>query len=215
MIDMREDEDLDNLIGRLVNAELHRLIVDDIGPCTCQFLKQDPVQGLVPFASGVLVHLGDAHYILTASHVIEDWSDNSKLFLEIRDGHLSIGGKGYGTEIDKEQKIDIAYIKLKPEIVSVLADWYRFLPIENCLFPHKVFDEPNYCVYGFPVANPVNVNGRTVGAAYFLRPHLDKVFDHYGCFLPYRMRVAFNINFQLLLSLDLVELRIFFNRFLQ
>jgi hypothetical protein len=177
---MEEPDELDKYIDSLINAELCKLITNEIGPYTCQLLKQDPVKGLIPFASGVFAELGGSYYILTASHVIEDWSDTNRLFLEIKNGHMSVVGKACGTEIEREQKIDVAYIKLKDVAIPLLKQWYKFLSIEKFLHHEKVFDEANYCVYGYPVANPKNENGKTIGAAHYVRPNPDKVFDYYG-----------------------------------
>lgn len=178
---MEEPDELDNYIDHLINQELGKLLEQDIGPYTCQFLKLKSGKDLIPFASGVLAELGGSHYILTASHVIEDWSNDNKLFIEIEDGgHISVVGKGCGTEMEKEEKIDVAYIKLKDAIVPILRRWYRFLPIERFLHHEKLLDEANYCSYGFPVANPKNEKGKTIGAGYFVRPNQDKVFEHYG-----------------------------------
>lgn len=178
---MEEPDELDKYIDHLINQELGRLLEHDIGPYTCQFLKLESREDLRPFASGVMAELGGSHYILTASHVIEDWSNENKLFIEIENEvHISVVGKACGTEMEKDKKLDVAYIKLKDEIVPILRRWYRFLPIERFLHHHKVFDEANYCAYGFPVANPKNDKGKTIGAGYFVVPNQDKVFDHYG-----------------------------------
>jgi hypothetical protein len=178
---MEESDALDNYIDELINRELCKLLEHDIGPYTCQFLTLESGKGLRPFASGILAELGGSYYILTASHVIESWSNDNKLFIEIEGGrHISIVGKACGTEMEKEEKFDVAYIKLKSEIVPILKRWYKFITIDRFLYHEKLFDEANYCAYGFPVANPKNEKGKTIGAGYFVVPNQDKVFDHYG-----------------------------------
>lgn len=180
---MEQPDELDNYIDYLINSELGKLLEHDIGPYTCQFLKLKSGSGkdLLPFASGVLAELGKSYYILTASHVIEDWSNDNELFIEIEGGgHISVVGKGCGTKMEKEEKLDVAYIKLKDAIVPLLKRWYKFLPIERFLHHEKLFDETNYCAYGFPVANQKNKDGKTFGTGSFTIPNRDKVFDHYG-----------------------------------
>ncbi len=178
---MEEPDELDQYIDSLIHQELGRLLEHDINPYTCQFLRLKSDKNLEPFASGVLAELGSSCYILTASHVIEDWSNDNKLFIEIEgDAHISVAGKACGTEMEREEKLDIAYIKLKDAIVPILRRWYKFLPLERFLYHRKLLHEPNYCAYGFPVANPKNEKGKTAGAGYFVVPNQDKVFEHYG-----------------------------------
>ena len=151
---MEELDDLDRFIDHQINLELHRVTKEEIAPYTCQFLKHDPIKGVTPFASGVLAFLGGSHYILTASHVIEDWNDSNRLFIEFKKGeYVSVAGKGCGTEIEKKEKLDVAYIKLKEDLVTLLEPWYKFLPLKGFLKHAKLLDEANYCVFGYPVAN--------------------------------------------------------------
>jgi hypothetical protein len=177
---VEEYDELDKYIDGLINEELVRILKDQIGPCTCQLLRQDSENRLVPFASGVLAELGRSHYILTASHVIEDWSDANRLFIEIKDGHISVAGKACGTQIEKKGIIDTAYIKLKDAIIPILRLWYKFLPLEKFLEQKKIAEESSYCVYGYPTGNPRNEKQRTIGAGYFLKPSQNKVFEYYN-----------------------------------
>jgi hypothetical protein len=179
---MEESDELDEYIDRLINAELSKLIAEQIAPHTCQLLKNDASLGIVPFASGVLIELGGSCYLTTASHVIEDWSDTNKLFIEFRKGeYISVVGKGSGTEIEKKEKLDIAYIKLKDDLVLILKLWYKFLPNYRFLKADMVFDEANYCSFGFPVSMQKKEDGivKPFGVAHFMRPHQDKVFEYY------------------------------------
>ncbi len=84
--------------------------------------------------------------------------------------------------IEKKKKIYVAYIKLKETIVPILEQWYRFLTIDKFLHHEKLIDEANYCAYGYPEAIQKSQNGalKPFGAAYFVRPNQDKVFDYYG-----------------------------------
>jgi hypothetical protein len=178
---MEEPDELDLHIDILINEELSKLITHKIGPFTCQFLKYDTEKGLMPFASGIMVELNGSHFILTASHVIEDWSDANKLFIEIENGHISVVGKASGTETETGERIDVAYIKLKDELIPILRKWYKFLTAEQLLHHNKIFDEGNYCAYGFPVINfkIKSEIAKSVGSAYFMRPTTDKVFEFY------------------------------------
>ncbi|MCG3165543.1 MAG: hypothetical protein POELPBGB_01311 [Bacteroidia bacterium] len=182
---MEEDfneAELDKLIDESFNKELHNVMANKIAPYTCHFLKQEG-EKVKPFASGVLAKLGGSYYILTASHVIEDWSNQNKLFLEVQpEFYVSVAGKGSGTEIHKDRKIDIAYIKLAKKMIPILKMWYQFLTISKFLHNRKSVLEANYCVFGFPSQLSKTKNGvfKSKAVGYHLKPIPDKVYRHYG-----------------------------------
>ena len=179
MAQEEEYDELDEHIDKLINEEYVKLTQGDMGLCSCQLFKHDG-QNTMPFASGVFVFLGDSFYLLTASHVIEDWSDSNRLFVPIGETYISIAGKGCGSEINKEEKIDAAYIKLKPALIPYLVKYYRFLPYSKILHHEKIFHEPNYCAFGYPVINKRKETGKPFGSAYFMRASYDKVYEYYG-----------------------------------
>lgn len=96
---------------------------------------------MLPYASGVLADLGGDLYILTASHVIDEWSEEQRLFIEFENGYISVVGKGCGTIFEKEKRLDVAYIKLKGELAFVLKKWYKFLPRKMFLSYRKTPSE--------------------------------------------------------------------------
>lgn len=179
---MNNDEEIDSHIDQMINDELNRLIDGDIGLSTCQFFKVNDGRTAVPFASGVMAELEGSYYIFTASHVIEDWSNNSKLFVPFDDTYISVVGHAHATELDKSHRLDRGYIKLAPKIVPLLRQYYRFIPLQKMLHDNKSLLEPNYCIFGYPVINHKKVDGKlkTFGSAYFALPAQDKVFNYYG-----------------------------------
>ncbi len=82
----------------------------------------------------------------------------------------------------KDEKIDAAYIKLKPELVPILIKYFRFLPFQHFFNHEKIFNEPNYCSFGYPVINAKNDTDdiKTFGSAYFMSANYDKVYEYYG-----------------------------------
>lgn len=175
-------DELDKEIDIQVNEQLSQLIVNDIGPYTCQLFQRDPVKKMLPYASGVLAELGESFYILTASHVTEDWSDENQLFVQIHGGYMSVVGTTRGTEIDKSNKIDVAYIKLDPANVVELKKGNKFLKIDRFKGHRTLIDSADYCVFGYPTINSEKIDGKlkTKGAAYFLKPSKVKVMDYYN-----------------------------------
>ena len=63
-----------------------------------------------PYGSGVLVILNENYYILTASHVVEDWSNEHQLFIRHRKGYVSVVGTMSQTIIENQEKVDLAFI---------------------------------------------------------------------------------------------------------
>ncbi len=179
---MGSEDEIDELLDQLINQELNSLVNGDIGLSTCQFFKPKDNRTTVPFASGVMVELDNSAYILTASHVIEDWSNDSKLFIPFEDTYISVIGHAHGIESDKLHHLDVGYIKLAPKIVPLLNQFYRFIPLKQMMHDDKSLLEANYCIFGYPVVNQKKVGDemKTYGSAYFTKPVKDKVFDYYG-----------------------------------
>src|ERR1700739_366220 len=161
---MQEDEEYDEIdreLDILINQEISKLITDQIGQFTSQLFKVNSEEQAVPFASGVLVEFSGSHFILTASHVIEGWSDKNKLFIPFKGTYISIIGTARGTELDnKKHKIDVACIKLKDELVLLLRTEYIFLGIDKIRGYHKLSDEETFCVFGYPVIHKKIVDGK-------------------------------------------------------
>jgi hypothetical protein len=179
---MEEYDDIDKTIDSQINDELSKLITNDIGPYTCQLFKHDDDKKITPFASGVLAEFGGDCYILTASHVTEDWSDENKLFVQIHGGYISVVGTTRGTEIDKSSKIDVAYIKLDKIVAIQLKKGNKFLGINMIRAHINLLDSADYCIFGYPTINQKKEDGKlkTKGAGYFLKPSPGKVLEYYG-----------------------------------
>lgn len=172
----------DQIIDRMINQTLNDLVKNQIAPFTCQLFRGDALESLTPYASGVLVFVGEQHCIFTASHVVEDMGDNKKTVLPIGEGFVSLVGKACGTELDKDVRLDIAYVVLKPELVMLLKlHGYHFLDGERMLHEEKVLDEPNFCAFGFPTDNNKLKGGKLkpLGMAHFMPCMPDKVYEYY------------------------------------
>ncbi len=177
-----EYDEIDKLIDEQINGELAKLITNNIGPYTCQLFKHKDKKKIVPFASGVLADFGGDCYILTASHVTEDWSNENQLFVQIHGGYVSVVGTTRGTEIDKKAKIDVAYIKLDKIVASELKKGNKFLGIGRVRAHLNLLDSADYCIFGYPTINQKRENGKlkTIGAGYFVRPSPAKVREYYS-----------------------------------
>ncbi len=168
----------DNEIDKILNG----LMRDEIGPHSCQLFEQGDGKQMKPYASGVLALLGDKHYLLTASHVTENWSNDHQLFTRTPKGYVSIVGDLRETDIEKSNGLDLAYIKLDNQVIPAIEAGHKFLPISKFRKHSKLLDSTQYCVIGFPTINKKFVDGKlkTGASGYFLHPSSDKVYDHYG-----------------------------------
>ena len=170
-------------VPRELDPYLDEIISEKLARYTCQLFEKSE-KGLKPYGSGVLVVIYNIHFILTASHVVEIFSDPNK-DLYIRIGHtkyINIIGQIKATRIERSQGVDLAYIKLDPKMVKPLSKPYYFLTIDRIRKHIKVIDAMHYCVLGFPEKN-INkeVTFMDTGAsAYFLNPSHERVYDFYG-----------------------------------
>jgi len=153
-----------------------------LAPHTCQIFEMDKPKGMKPYGSGVMVILNENHFLLTASHVVEDWSNEHQLFIKSRRGYVSIVGNMSQTDIDKSEGVDLAFIKLDDEILPEIKAGYKFLPISKFRRHVNLVDAAQYCVIGYPEINKkIDAKGvmQTGTSAYFVAPSKQNVYDHY------------------------------------
>ena len=168
------NRNLDKLIDEMAGKRILRH--------TCQLLKMADKQ-LVPYASGVFVKIGEIHFLLTASHVTEGWSDENKLFIKTGETrHVSLVGGVRATHIEKSNGVDLAYIILDERIIVSLDGPYIFLPISKIRDHKKLLDATNYCIMGYPEKSLEEINGKMepIAQAYYVQPCKEKVYEYYG-----------------------------------
>ena len=134
-----------------------------------------------PFGSGVLAVISDKHFIITASHVTNDWSDSNPLYLRISSGYISLVGELRQTDLKHDEKMDLAYIILDDKVSLELEKSYKFLPLSKFRRHLNLLFAGQYCVLGFPVKNQKIEDGklRTGASFLILQPCSDKVYDNY------------------------------------
>lgn len=145
------------------------------------FIKTE--DGMSPFGSGVLAVIHDNYFILTASHVADHLEkEGNELFLRANETTFAnVVGEIKYTDIDKSNGIDLAYIKLDPQLATPMKKNYKFITIDKLAKHNLVLDATNYCVLGFPQEN-LKVDNGTIktGASYFLTSAMnDKPYSHY------------------------------------
>lgn len=168
------------------NANLDKIIDELVGKKiirhTCQLLKKEE-KGWKPHGSGVFAKIEETHYLITASHVIEDFVNGNQLFIRIgMTKYIPVAGDIVATDIKKSNNIDIAYIKLNKGMISYLERPYIFLPLEKVSVYKELLDATNYCIMGYPEKSKEKVNGKIeyVAQAYYVKPCIDKVYKYYN-----------------------------------
>lgn len=168
-------EQIDVLIKELVTTKLLKY--------TIQFFSKAK-DGLKPFGSGVLVQLHNNHFIFTASHVADHlFEDSNNLFIRVaKDKFINVLGDIKSTEIEKSRKVDLAYIKIDPQMLPPLKRSYAFLTIDKVSKHNQKLDGTNYCILGFPEINIKRTDTSfETGAAFYLTSSTnEKPYEHYG-----------------------------------
>ncbi len=174
MIKSKSNEETDRLVVELVDNYLLRHTIQF-------FYKTDA--GLRPFGSGVLALIHDTHFILTASHVVDYLKkDDNQLYIRVdKKGYINVLGDIKYTDIDKSKGVDLAYIKLDPQMIPHLIKPYKFLTINKFARHSKMLDGMNYCVIGFPEKNIKFENGSMeTGASFYLTSATNEnPYNHY------------------------------------
>jgi hypothetical protein len=164
------EEELDRMVDEFMNEQLEKLATEHIAPYTCQLFVK--VNGeMKPQASGVFIILNDSIYLLTALHVVEQFTETNPLYFMIGEEAFELDGTVMG--LKGEGRIDLGYIRLKEGQVLTIALKYSFLPIERILYPTSYFEEEGFCVFGYPTQ-------LDKAMSYFSQEHSIKAYDYYG-----------------------------------
>jgi hypothetical protein len=151
-------------------------------PHTCQIFEQDENSKMKPYGSGVMAMLGGNRYLLTASHVADAVASGKTLYIRKRKGYMMIAGSFKVTNKRLLPEIDLAYVRLAPEMTPYLNGGYDFLPLSGFRNHSRLLDAAQYCVVGYPTDSTREVDGQleSVAQCYQLQPAKAKVYEHYG-----------------------------------
>jgi hypothetical protein len=180
------------------NSELDAALDYSMGemllPHTCQIFEQDQNLKMKPYGSGVMAILGGNRYLLTASHVADAVASGKTLYIRKRKGYMMIGGSFKVTNKRLLPEIDLAYIRLAPEMTPYLNGGYDFLPLSSFRKHSRLLDAAQYCVVGYPTDSTREVDGQleSVAQCYQLQPAKAKVYEYYG----YDPRIHFVLEYK-------------------
>lgn len=112
-------------------------------------LMNNTSTSLKPFASGVLFYKNEDYYLITAAHCVKQSKGMIKIGVIISgDFHLI---KGFVCMAPgKDNKIDLAIIRLKIETVKTLKRAYQFIKEKSIIMSKNIPDETEYLIVGFP-----------------------------------------------------------------
>ncbi|NHM08364.1 hypothetical protein G4D82_14135 [Flavobacterium sp. CYK-4] len=171
---MNSTTEIDELISKMTGEKILRH--------TCQLLVKDENGKLKPHGSAVFVIVAGIHFLITASHVTEHWSDQNQLYIRIgKNNYVSLVGELRETDLSIDEKIDLSYVKIDERIIPDLKKPYLFLPVSK-IRDHKLLNgAANYCVMGYPEKSLANIDDKIepVAQAYYLSPSSEKVYEHY------------------------------------
>jgi hypothetical protein len=108
--------------------------------------------------------------------------DGEDLYIRVGlKNYINVLGEIKYTDIENGDGIDLAYIKIDPQMIKPLCIPYHFLPISNIRKHVNLLDAMNYCVIGFPENNINYIKGHldTGASAYFTLPSDQKRYDYY------------------------------------
>lgn len=114
----------------------------------------DGDSGLEHFGSGVLVEIGNAHFLLSAAHVTERRHKHA-LFAPSKDGFTNIFGRFLETALPKsgsrhDDTIDVGCVRLDPKVVGNLHSDFQFLDATDCDLHDVTAPGDMYTVIGWP-----------------------------------------------------------------
>ena len=172
---------------------------NDISKCTCQFLT---VNKGVPNAhgTGVFIKVNNIHFLITAAHVIEDYM--GEVFIRFEENcitriafEISIN-KTNGKR--KDDKTDIAILKLDEETVKTLIGFYEFLDETELGINHELNYLPMYLAHGYPCTLTkikYKKNEIVANSTFFITKPADKIiYDKLECGIDKNLIICYNRN---------------------
>jgi hypothetical protein len=154
-------------------------------------------QGTEQFGSGVLVRIGEHHFLLTAAHVLDD-SERYDLLIPGRDGLKGLNGHFAGMRMPSsgnrsDDRYDIAYVKLLKEELGMLHHDLMFLEAHECDTFDAVTAKDTYTVIGYPAEKSKTSSGEVATSIFSFSSEgvKDYRYKKIGCNLDHHLLVQF------------------------
>lgn len=143
-----------------INEKLYAAIGENVNQCADNIFKYSPQMFYIEnenepirpiaWATCVLYENNSSYYLITASHVFER-IEPSKIGILINDVFSLLHGFLIYTN-DKENKIDLAIMKLAKHFVADILKQYSFLQNDSIGINHNLTNKQEYLMAGFPVS---------------------------------------------------------------
>ncbi|MFT6443417.1 MAG: hypothetical protein ACJASM_002978 [Salibacteraceae bacterium] len=108
----------------------------------------------IPLASSVLIKAKEKHFIVTASHVIEETSRRDiKICLNYE--YITLGGNWYYPKVDR---LDLAVMPLDSVSASVISEHFGFYQIDAINPDHSLSRDEQFYTFGYPCSKTKVIN---------------------------------------------------------
>ncbi|RAJ89923.1 hypothetical protein LX87_05612 [Larkinella arboricola] len=106
-----------------------------------------------PIASSVLLQIQGYYFLVTAGHVFDRKVKNNIGFMINNEIHFIMGQLRYSDvkQDETSNKVDLAILKLDPDVVQALNVKYKFINSELISFDHSIVNTPSYLIVGYPI----------------------------------------------------------------
>lgn len=128
---------------------------------TCQLYFRDKNEKLIPNGLGVFIVIRDVHFLITAAHLTQYWSDKNRLFVRVGNNYIELCGDLKETDLYKHKVVDLCYVKIHQKNLLVLHKHFKFLPFSKIRESIKLVQGAHYCVTGFPISASNNEKSAT------------------------------------------------------
>jgi hypothetical protein len=130
----------------------------------CPIFRQTD-EGPEQIGSGVLLQVADAHFLLTAAHVTDE-RRTKPLLIPAKTGFVNLFGLFIESPMPhlgsrKDDKLDVAVVKLSQDLVARLHDHLLFLDHGDCNLADVTEPKDVYTIIGYP-AKKSGIDGNAV-----------------------------------------------------
>jgi hypothetical protein len=102
---------------------------------------------------GVLFEIENNYFVITAAHVLAEHSDTT--YAVIGNDGVYLGGLMFFVALSddkkrKDDKIDLAFVRLDSSTAEIIKKQHSFLTIEDFKLGHRVHGDGQYLLFGYP-----------------------------------------------------------------
>lgn len=138
-------------------------------PYTCQLFqaisKEEAIVKLKAIGSAVLLTDGESYFLVSAAHVLDLGFIQSMCIPCDKGIWTYLKGQIHVTSVQSVgirtgDNVDLAFMKLEPDVLTALKEAYDFLPISSLATAHMPTPGLDYAVCGFPASKTVTIQDK-------------------------------------------------------